>query len=59
MGATLTGVPLYAAHGYEERDRTEVPLGNGVTLPIVRMEKTIYLCSETDFSARSPRMGSL
>lgn len=59
MGATLTGVPLYAAHGYEERERTEVPLGHSVTLPIVRMEKAIYLCSETDFSARSPRMGSL
>jgi hypothetical protein len=42
MGATLTGVPLYAAHGYVERERTEVPLGNGVALPIIRMEKTIH-----------------
>jgi GNAT superfamily N-acetyltransferase len=41
MGATLTGVPLYASHGYVARERTEVPLGNGVVLPIVRMEKTI------------------
>jgi GNAT superfamily N-acetyltransferase len=27
MGATLTGVPLYSAHGYVERERTDVPLG--------------------------------
>ncbi len=43
MGATLTGVPLYAAHGYEQRERTDVPLGNGVMLPIIRMEKAIDL----------------
>jgi GNAT superfamily N-acetyltransferase len=39
MGATLTGVALYVAHGYEARERADVPLGNGVVLPIVRMEK--------------------
>lgn len=39
MGATLTGVPLYAAHGYLECERLSVPLRNGLTLPIVRMEK--------------------
>jgi GNAT superfamily N-acetyltransferase len=43
MGATLTGVALYAAHGYAERERTEVPLGNGIVLPVVFMEKTISL----------------
>jgi GNAT superfamily N-acetyltransferase len=41
MGATLTGIPLYRAHGYVEREPAEVPLGNGVTLPIVRMEKVL------------------
>jgi GNAT superfamily N-acetyltransferase len=41
MGATLTGIPLYSAHGYVEREAAEVPLGNGVTLPIVRMEKVL------------------
>lgn len=41
MGATLTGIPLYRAHGYIEREPAEVPLGNGVTLPIVRMEKVL------------------
>jgi GNAT superfamily N-acetyltransferase len=39
MGATLTGVPLYQARGYIAIEHIEVPLANGVTLPIVRMEK--------------------
>jgi GNAT superfamily N-acetyltransferase len=41
MGATLTGVPLYQARGYVVREKLEVPLGNGQSLPIVRMEKTV------------------
>ncbi|HUL35749.1 MAG TPA: GNAT family N-acetyltransferase [Candidatus Eisenbacteria bacterium] len=40
MGATLTGVPMYAARGYAEIERIEVPLPNGLTLPVVRMGKT-------------------
>jgi GNAT superfamily N-acetyltransferase len=40
MGATLTGVPFYRTKGYVELDGTEVPLGDGLTLPIVRMGKT-------------------
>ncbi len=40
MGATLTGVPFYRAKGYVELDATEVPLGDGLTLPIIRMGKT-------------------
>jgi len=39
MGATLTGVPLYLARGYQVLDRIEVPLHNGRTLPVVRMAK--------------------
>lgn len=39
MGATLTGVPFYRAKGYVEIAPVEVPLGDGVTLPIVRMGK--------------------
>jgi GNAT superfamily N-acetyltransferase len=42
MGATLTGVPMYAARGYAEIERIEVPLPNGLTLPVVRMGKTIF-----------------
>jgi GNAT superfamily N-acetyltransferase len=41
MGATLTGVPMYAARGYVEVERIEVPLVNGSSLPVVRMAKTI------------------
>jgi GNAT superfamily N-acetyltransferase len=41
MGATLTGVPFYKAQGYTELDQTEAPLGQGLSLPIVRMAKNI------------------
>ena len=37
MGATLTGVPFYRAKGYVELEAAEVPLGDGLMLPIVRM----------------------
>jgi GNAT superfamily N-acetyltransferase len=40
MGATLTGVPLYLARGYQMIERIEVPLRNGALLPIVRMAKS-------------------
>jgi GNAT superfamily N-acetyltransferase len=41
MGATLTGVPLYAARGYTALENLEVPMGGGLTLPIIRMEKRL------------------
>jgi GNAT superfamily N-acetyltransferase len=41
MGATLTGVPMYAARGYIEIERIEVPLTNQCSLPVVRMAKTV------------------
>ena len=41
MGATLTGVPLYQARGYVAVENLEVPLANGESLPIVRMEKRV------------------
>jgi GNAT superfamily N-acetyltransferase len=41
LGATLTGIPLYAAHGYVARERSDAPLRDGLSLPIVRMEKFI------------------
>ena len=40
MGATLSGVPLYEKYGYVAKERVELPLSNGETLPIVRMEKS-------------------
>jgi GNAT superfamily N-acetyltransferase len=44
MGATLTGVPLYLARGYQILERIEVPLQNGHTLPVVRMAKSTASC---------------
>ena len=37
--ATLTGVPFYGACSYSQGERFEVPLANGLTLPVVRMVK--------------------
>lgn len=39
MGATVTGERLYRVRGYEPRERLEVPLANGASLLIIRMEK--------------------
>jgi N-acetylglutamate synthase-like GNAT family acetyltransferase len=41
MGATLSGVPLYRKYGYVEVEKIDLPLPNGETLPIVRMEKCL------------------
>lgn len=41
MGATLSGIAFYRAKGYEAVETQEVPLGNGQSLPIVRMAKRI------------------
>lgn len=41
MGATLTGVLLYQVRGYVALENLEVPLGNGESLAIVRMEKRL------------------
>jgi GNAT superfamily N-acetyltransferase len=43
MGSTLTGLPLYTLKGYRECGRVDVPLPNGATLPVVRMEKTLQI----------------
>lgn len=39
MAATLTGVPLYLLKGYQVVERIDVPLEEGVWLPVVRMAK--------------------
>jgi N-acetylglutamate synthase-like GNAT family acetyltransferase len=39
--ATLAGEPLYLACGYTEAIRYEVPMSSGLTLPVVRMTKTL------------------
>ena len=40
MGATLTGVKLFQTRGYVAVERLEVPLENGITLPVVHMVKS-------------------
>lgn len=41
LGATLTGIPLYRAYGYEPIEATEAQMAGGLTLPIVRMGKAL------------------
>ena len=40
LAATLPGVPLYRALGFEEIERVEVPLPDGVVFPVVRMRRS-------------------
>ena len=41
MVATLTGVRFYEARGYDRRESFDVPLGNGRSIGVVRMEKSM------------------
>jgi GNAT superfamily N-acetyltransferase len=41
MASTLTGVALYSVHGYREVERIDIPLEKALTLPVVRMIKTV------------------
>lgn len=41
MGATLTGVPMYAARGYVKGEEIDVPLPGGLSLRVVRMAKRV------------------
>jgi N-acetylglutamate synthase-like GNAT family acetyltransferase len=41
LASTLPGVPFYAKCGYVAGERSDVPLANGLTLGIVRMEKKL------------------
>jgi GNAT superfamily N-acetyltransferase len=41
MGATLTGVPMYAACGYTKDETLAAPLANGMSLTVVRMSKRV------------------
>ena len=41
MGATLTGVPLYSARGYGALETLDVPLQNGESIRVVRMQKRV------------------
>ena len=41
LGSTLTGVGLYRAHGFVAEEEIQVPLGNGLMLPVVKMSKAL------------------
>ncbi len=43
MGATLSGVAFYRAKGYVAVENQSVSLGNGESLPIVRMAKRVVV----------------
>jgi GNAT superfamily N-acetyltransferase len=52
--ATLSGVPLYLACGFEPLEETEVTLSDGVTMGCVAMEKSIDPLPDVD----TPETGS-
>jgi N-acetylglutamate synthase-like GNAT family acetyltransferase len=41
MGATLTGVKLFSAHGYRAEERISIPVGDNTFIDVVRMEKPL------------------
>jgi GNAT superfamily N-acetyltransferase len=41
LASTLPGVPFYRALGFEEKERLEVPMPDGMTLPVIRMERDV------------------
>src|SRR5262249_1039834 len=41
LASTLPGVPFYSALGFEEKERIEVPMPGGLTLPVIRMERNV------------------
>jgi GNAT superfamily N-acetyltransferase len=41
LASTLPGVPFYSALGFEEKERLEVPMPGGMTLPVIRMEREV------------------
>jgi hypothetical protein len=58
MAATLTGIPLYRAHGYKEIAPIDVALPNGGTLPVVRMGKSLVSGDAGGRTAGSSASGS-
>lgn len=41
LGATLPGVPLYAALGFAAHERVDAAMPDGVVLPVVRMTRPV------------------
>ena len=45
--ATLSGIAFYQAHGYQDAERYEVQLANGLSLPVMRMTKSLGPSNES------------
>ncbi len=43
LAATLPGVPLYSVRGFTAAEHLDVPLPNGLSLPVVRMSKSLLI----------------
>jgi predicted N-acetyltransferase YhbS len=43
LSATLAGEPLYASFGYAVAERYEIPMAGGLSLPVVRMTKSMEI----------------
>ncbi len=41
LAATLPGVPFYRAFGFEEREPLALPMPDGSSLPVIRMERAL------------------
>lgn len=41
LAATLPGVPLYRAFGFQERERFEIPMPDGLKLSVIQMERDV------------------
>jgi GNAT superfamily N-acetyltransferase len=54
MGSTLSGVPLYKRKGYDALEEIDVPVGEGRSISVVRMAKSVKSAANKDVSAKSP-----
>jgi GNAT superfamily N-acetyltransferase len=41
LASTLPGVPFYEAFGFQKREPIAVPMPDGLTLPVIRMERAL------------------
>ena len=55
LAATLSGVPLYAALGFEARERLAIQMPDGRELPVVRMVRSVRRGTPTPDYPSHPR----
>jgi GNAT superfamily N-acetyltransferase len=59
LGSTLTGIPLYRAHGFVEVETIEAPLAAGGSLTVVRMVKELSRNSQVPYEGEWGRARGL